>query len=456
MTHFRASREVNMTQGSIVRHLILFALPLLAGNVFQQLYNTVDSWIVSWYVGDTAFAAVGSVGPIVNMLVGTFMGLASGAGVVISQYFGAKKEEQVRQAVHTALLLTLILSVVFTAIGLLCTPALLRLMKTPDTVFPLSKAYLTIYFGGMVTMLVYNMGSGILRAVGDSRRPFYYLVVSAVLNILLDLLFVLRFHMGVQGVAWATVISQGVSAVLVIVTLLCAPSCVRLIPRMLRLNRVMLGKIVRVGLPAAVQMAVTAFSNVFVQSYINRFGEQFMEGWTAYSKIDLLALLPMQSLSLAATTFMGQNLGVGDVKRAKRGVHIALLISEIVTLILIIPMEIFAPALTRLFTETPQVVEYGALLLRIISPFYLLCCVNQIYAGALRGAGNGTAPMVIMLFSFVLFRQVYLYLVSRFIGGIIPVALGYPVGWVVCSILMVIYFHHISLLKTSVVTGEEA
>ena len=287
---------VDMTEGNITGHLIRFALPLLAGNIFQQLYNMVDTWVVGNFVSNEAFSAVGTVGPIVNMLIGCFLGFSSGAGVVISQYYGARRTERVHDAVHTALVLTVILCAVFTALGIGFTPLMLRLMNTPAEVFPESSAYLTIYFGGISGLLIYNMGSGILRAVGDSRRPFYFLVVSAVLNTALDLLFVLRFGMGVEGVAWATVIAQAVSALLVIVVLLRTEQTVRLIPRDLRIHLPVLRQIIRVGVPSALQMAITAFSNVFVQSYINSFGADCMGGWTAYTKIDQLMLLPMQTL----------------------------------------------------------------------------------------------------------------------------------------------------------------
>ena len=327
-THHRPARyDVDMTKGSITKHLINFALPLMVGNLFQQLYNMVDTWVVGNFVSNEAFSAVGTVTPIINMLIGFFLGLSSGAGVVISQYYGAQREEKVRQAVHTSMVLTFLLGIVFTAAGILMTPLMLRLMKTPAEVAPEQTTYLTIYFAGVMGLLIYNMGSGILRAVGDSRRPFYFLVVSAVLNTALDLLFVLRFGMGVEGVAWATVIAQAVSALLVIVVLLRTQQAVRLIPRDLRIHLPVLRQIIRVGVPSALQMAITAFSNVFVQSYINSFGADCMGGWTAYTKIDQLMLLPMQSLALSATTFVGQNLGRGNEPRARQGVRRALAIA---------------------------------------------------------------------------------------------------------------------------------
>lgn len=447
--------DVDMTEGNIIGHLISFALPLLIGNIFQQLYNTVDTWVVGNYVSNEAFAAVGSVGPIINMLIGFFMGLSSGAGVVISQYYGAKKEDKVSETVHTALLMTLILSVIFTVVGIAMTPTMLNFMKTDPSVFPESKVYLNIYFAGVTGLLIYNIGSGILRAVGDSTRPFIFLVVSAVINIVLDLVFVIVFDMGVAGVAYATIIAQCVSAILVVITLMRSESCIKVSLNKLRMSWEMLGKIFLVGIPAALQMAVTAFSNVFVQSYINYFGADCMSGWTAYSKIDQLILLPMQSVSLASTTFVGQNLGKNQVERAKKGVSKSLVIAIISTIILMIPVMIAAPYLVTFFNNKPEVVEYGTLLLRVISPFYVLCCINQIYMGALRGSGNTLAPMVMMLCSFVAFRQVYLYIVSRIANEIIPIAMSYPAGWLLCSALVLIYYHKANLTKTRIVNDKE-
>ncbi len=448
----KKSRDVDMTEGSIMRHLINFAIPLLVGNIFQQLYNMVDTWVVGNYVSNEAFSAVGSLGPIANMLIGIFMGLSSGAGVVISQYYGAKRYDKVQDTVHTSIVMTLVLAAIFTVIGIFMTPYMLHFMKTPDNVFPESKTYLTIYFAGIIGLMIYNIGSGILRAVGDSKRPFYFLVVSAVLNTVLDLLFVLVFHMGVAGVALATIIAQGVSAVLVLIALLRSHSCIRLEVRRLKMHWDMLAKIIKVGIPAAIQMAITSFSNVFVQSYINFFGADCMSGWTAYAKIDQLILLPMQSLALSSTTFAGQNLGRNLVDRAKKGIRISLLMSIAATLILMLPVILFAPSLVAFFNNKPEVIEYGTLMLRWLSPFYVLCCVNQIYSGALRGAGDSRAPMVILLCSFVFFRQAYLYIMANYISNtIIPIGMAYPAGWLLASILTLIYFKKAKLNKNRLV-----
>ena len=451
MSALSRRKDVDMTSGNIVRHIFSFALPLLVGNIFQQLYNTVDTWVVGNFVSNEAFSAVGTVGPIINMLIGFFMGLSAGAGVVISQYYGARREEDVSRAVHTSVVMTLIIGAVFTFIGIGMTPFMLRLMKTPPEVLPESTAYLTIYFSGLMGLMLYNIGSGILRAVGDSQRPFYFLVVCAILNTVLDLLFVLVFHMGVEGVALATILSQGVSAILVMITLLRTGGCIRLSVRKLRLHFDMLSKIVRVGIPAALQMAVTAFSNIFVQSYINYFGADCMSGWTTYAKVDQLLFLPMQSISLASTTFVGQNLGRNQPERARQGVSVALKMALCATVIMMIPLLIFAAPIVSFFNDKPQVIEYGAMLLRWMSPFYVLCCFNQIYSGALRGAGNTKAPTIIMLSSFVLFRQIYLYVMSGICNEIIPIAMSYPAGWLLCSSLTTLYYHKVKLGKTRLV-----
>ncbi len=454
----RLSRQhdVDMTHGSIIGHIIRFAFPLLIGNLFQQLYNTVDTWVVGNFVSNEAFSAVGAVSPVVNMLIGSFMGLASGAGVVISQFYGAGRNDKVGESVHSAVVMTLILSVFFTALGLLITPYMLGFMDLHKNAVAEATTYLNIYFSGMIGLMLYNMGAGILRAIGDSKRPFYFLVVCAVLNTVLDLVFVLVFHMGVEGVAYATVISQFISAILVFITLFRTDSCVKVRVSKLRIHWPILKKILLVGIPAALQMAVTAFSNVFVQSYINFFDEglpspDYMSGWTAYLKVDQLLFLPMQSIALATTTFVGQNLGKNQVARAKKGVTAAVLTSLSATAIMMVPVMIFAPAIVEFLNDKPEVIKNGTMFLHWLTPFYMLCCFNQIYASALRGSGDSRAPMVIMLSSFVLFRQLYLFVMSRICNEIIPIAMSYPAGWLLCSLLTAFYYYKVSFKKNRIV-----
>ena len=294
--------------------------------------------------------------------------------------------------------------------------------------------------------MIYNMGSAIMRAVGDSRRPFNYLVVAAITNTLLDLVFVVVFKWGVAGVAIATIIAQGLSATLTVISLCSNESAVKISFKNMRFDLEIFKEIVGIGFPAALQMAITSFSNIFVQSYINYFGKECMGGWTAYTKIDQLILLPMQSLSLASTTFVGQNIGINQIKRAEKGADTALFMSLASTAVLIVPVMVFSEACVSIFNTNPEIIEYGSLFLRWLTPFYLFWCVNQVYAGALRGVGNSTAPMVIMLFSFVVFRQTYLFVVSRFIvNEILPLAMGFPAGWAISAIITLIYYKVVGL-----------
>ena len=431
---FPKKKHIDMTDGSIVRHLVLFAIPLLLGNVFQLLYNTVDTWVVGNFVGDEAYSAVGSVGPIINMQIGFFSGLASGAGVVISQFFGAGRYDKVKTASHTSVVMTVVLCAVFTCIGVFGTPLFLRLMDTPADVFPEAEQYLTIYFAGISGLLLYNIGAGILRAVGDSRRPFYYLVVSALLNIVLDLLFVLGFGMGADGVAYATVISQGVSALLVFITLFFTRLPVKLEISKMYFDFPILGKIIRIGIPAALQMAITSFSNIFVQGYINYFGKNAMGAWTTFHKLDQFLLLPMQTVSIAATTFVGQNLGAGKPERAKRGVFISHLLSLISSAAIMIPLMIFAPYAVAFFNDSPAIVVLALEVVYFVTPTYLICCYNQISAAALRGAGNAKVPMIIFITSFVGVRQLYLFIMANYISNnFIAIVYAMPVGWLFAS-----------------------
>ncbi len=438
--HREKRSSMDMTQGSIFRQLIAFSFPLLVGNLFQQLYNTVDTWVVGNFVSDEAFAAVGSMGPIVNMFIGFFLGFSAGAGALISQNFGAKNEAAIEKLVHTAVMMSLFFGVFFTVVGHLLTPLLLTFAKIPKNVQDEATIYLSIYFSGIMGLVLYNMGAAILRAVGDSKRPFYFLVVCAVLNTVLDLLFVCVFGMMVEGVAWATIISQGVSGILIFITLMRTKTCIRFQFRKLRMDFYMLKRIITLGIPSALQLSITSFSNVFVQSYINHFQDACMSGWTAYSKIDNLLFLPSQAIALASTTFVGQNLGCGQVKRARQGVSRSILLALSVTVALMTPVLLFSGTVVKFFISRPESIAYGTMFLRYITPFYILTCFNQIFASALRGAGNSRAPMFIMLFSYVGFRQVYLAIMASVYNKVLAIGMGYPLGWIVCCILFTVYY----------------
>lgn len=444
MSHSQTKTR-NMTEGNIWMHLILFALPLLIGNLFQQLYNTVDSIVVGNFVSKTALAAVGSTDNIINTIIGFFSGLATGAGVVISHSFGSGDKKALHRAVHTTITLTFVLSIFFTIAGLLLAPLFLKLMATPEDVLPEASAYLRIYFAGVSGLMIYNMGSGILRAVGDSRRPLYILILCAVTNIVLDLAFVVYLGAGVEGVAYATIISQWISAILVLVILTKEQSDYRLVWKDLRIDKRTTLSILRIGLPAGLQMAITSFSNVFVQSYINQFGSSCMAGWTTYGKLDKFCLLPIQSLGLAITTFVGQNLGAKKMERARKGTAYAVILSIGAALVLMMPVMAAAPMLAALFTKDPEVIAYGVRFIRLMMPFYVAISFNQILGNALRGAGNSVVPMILMMSSFIVFRQIYLFAISHIYNTITSVALGYPFGWILCSVLLLIYYGKMGL-----------
>lgn len=431
----------DMTQGSIVKQLIQFSLPLMLGNVFQMLYNTVDSVVVGNFVGTQALAAVGSTTMIVNIMVFFFNGFATGASVVIARRFGARDQQQLHTAVQTTMATTFVLAVFFTVIGLIGVEPMLRLMATPEDVFGEAAIYLRIYIAGFSGLVIYNMCSGILRAVGDTTRPLYFLILTSVLNIVLDLFFVLKLHMGIAGVAYATIISQFVSAGLTLLLLSSTRDIYRLNWKGLSINTQVLGQIVAVGLPAAIQSVITSFSNVFVQSYINAFGSQCMAGWSAYNKLDQFILLPMQSLAMAATTFVSQNIGANQQKRASKGTVASVSLSLGVTAVIILAVCIFAAPAITLFTPDEAVIEFGVLFVRTNFVFLLFNCVNHVLAGALRGRGDSTASMAIMLITFVGLRQIYLFVVTRFVANTPAlVGFGYPVGWMACCVIEVAYY----------------
>ena len=442
-----ARRDSDMTEGNIWMHMLRFSIPMAIGLLFQQLYNTVDTLVVGRFVGQQAQAAVGSTGPIINTVVGFCAGLATGASVVISQRYGAHDNEGLSRAVHTTVALTFLLSIITTAVGILIIPPMLNFMQTPADVMGESSCYLTIYFSGITGLLFYNLGSGILRAVGDSRRPLFFLILSALLNTVLDLLFVLGFGMGVDGVAYATVLAQILSALMILFTLSREKGNYGIRWGKVRIDRDSLRQILRIGLPSSIQSAITAFSNVFVQSYINYFGSACMAGYGVYGKIDAFALIPVQSISMSSTTFVGQNWGARQPQRAREGVRIATVMSIASTVALGAIVFVLARPLMGFFSPEAEVVDYGIQFIHIVTPFYIAICFNQIYAGALRGVGDATMPTVIMLISFVVFRQIYLAVTRALGAGFLAVALAYPVGWILCSSLLVIRYSRSVLVR---------
>ncbi|MCR5370090.1 MAG: MATE family efflux transporter [Clostridium sp.] len=430
-----------MTQGPILGQLLLFALPLLFGNIFQMMYNTVDVIVVGNFVGKEALAAVGSTTMIINMQVFFFNGFSVGAGVVIGHHFGARDMEKLHSAVETTMAMTFIFCVIFTAVGVGYVKPMLRLMATPEDVFPEAVRYLTIYFSGIAGLLIYNIGSGILRAVGNTTLPLVFLVLTSVLNIILDLFFVVCLHLGIAGVAYATIISQFISAALTLYLLSSTKEIYRLVWRDLHIDRSVMGHIISVGLPAGIQSVITAFSNTFVQAYVNYFGSGCMAGWSCYNKLDQLVMLPMQSIGMAATAFVSQNIGAKQEERANRGTVRSIQIVIVVTLAITTLLVVFARQSVMLFSKDEEVIAFGVMFLRTNTFFLLANCVNHVLAGALRGRGDSRGPMVIMLTSFVAIRQIYLFIMTRFISNTPrPVGFSYPVGWTVCMVLEVAYY----------------
>ena len=442
MKHREKTSAQDMTKGNIVLLLVQFAVPLIVGNLFQMMYNTVDSLVVGNFVGKEALAAVGSTTMIINMLVFFFNGVSTGAGVVISRNYGARKYDRLHAAVETTIFVTFVCGILFTVIGILMVHPMLLFMSTPEDVMDAATVYLKIYFAGMLGLLVYNMGSGILRAVGDTRRPLLFLIFTSVVNAVLDLLFVIVFHAGIAGVAYATIIAQFLSAIMILVLLSRTKEIYHLSWRDMKCDLTVLRQIFVIGLPAGVQSVITAFSNVFVQSYINSFGSACMAGWSCYNKLDTFIMLPMQSMAQAATTFVGQNIGAGKDDRVNKGTVQSITLTVGFTGIIAVFLYFFAAPVTGIFTGDADVIRYGVLFLQGNVFFMLFNCVNHTLAGALRGRGDSTGPMVIMLLNFVALRQVYLFVVTRFISNTERlVGFSYPVGWTACCIMEVAYFY---------------
>ncbi len=442
MHHSGQSTARDMTTGAILPQLLLFCLPLLLGNIFQLLYNTVDTLVVGNYVSTEALAAVGCTTVIVNMIVLFFNGLSIGAGVVIGQNYGAKDIKMLHTAVETTIALTLIVSVVFSIIGVLLVKPMLLMMATPDDVMADASLYLRIYFGGISGLLIYNMGSGILRAVGDSTRPLYFLILTSAVNIVLDLFFVLVLHMGVAGVATATVIAQFISAFLVLLLLTKSHDIYQLVWSDLHLHGKTVRRILLIGLPTAIQSVITSFSNVFVQSYVNVFGSACMAGWGCYNKLDQFVFLPIQSMSIAATTFVSQNIGARQRARADRGTVEAVTMASAITAAVAAILFIFAREATGLFTKDEAVISYSVLFIRMNVFFLIANTINHVLAGALRGRGESRGPMIIMLCTFVAARQIYLFAATRLIANTpAVVGRGYPVGWCLCCVIELLYYY---------------
>lgn len=436
-----------MTEGVIWKQLLLFALPLLLGNLFQQFYNTVDSIVVGNYIGANALASVGASTPIVNLMVGMFTGLGTGAGVVIAQFFGAKDHKGVHDGVHTTIALCLVSGLVMAVVGVALSPTILRLLDTPAEIMEGSVTYLQIYFMGVMALMIYNMGSGILRAVGDSRTPLYFLMVSSVVNILLDLLFVIKIQMGVAGVAWATLIAQAISACLVLIRLMTSTESYKLILKDIRFHKKVLLETIRIGLPGGIQNAVISFSNLIVQYNINSFGAAAVAGCSAYTKIDGFAILPVMSFSMAITTFTGQNIGAKNYDRVRKGAKTCLVIALAVTLTLSGGLYLFGEKLLRVFSSDQQVLSYAMQMMHFLVPGYVCLATAHTYCGVVRGAGISMVPMLALVGNMCVLRVIWISLAMPVFHNIIVVFLGYSLTWLTSALTMVIYYHRSGWLE---------
>lgn len=428
-----------MTEGSIWKKILFFSIPLILGNLFQQLYNTVDSIIVGNYIGSEALAAVGSSGSLINLLIGFCIGASAGAGVVIAQFYGAQDREGVRKAVHTTIAIAIAAGAVLTVVGIVATPILLKAMGTPQEVFDQASIYLKVYFGGILFSVVYNMPAGILNAVGNSKRSLVYLMIAATSNIFLDLLFVVVLKMGIVGVAIATDISQLLSCIFIILFLVRSEDVYRVKLKDIRCYDNLLGKILKIGLPTGVQNIVISLSNVIVQSSVNSFGAVAMAGFAAYIKVDGFNILPVLSFSMAATTFVGQNVGAGRLDRVKKGMYVSVAMGIIYTVCTGILLLAFAPQVIGVFTQNGKVVEYGVYIMKFFCPFYWMLGILHILAGTIRGTGKTMQAMVVFLFSLCIFRVLWIWgamSLSHKIGGVM---LGYPLSWLVGLVMILIY-----------------
>ena len=428
-----------MTDGNIWKLLIIFSIPLILGNLLQQMYNTADSIIVGNFVGSNGLAAVGSGTALINLIIAFSQGAAVGAGVIVSQNLGARDKQKTKLAVHTAMCIAIILGVILSAIGVIFSRDLLVWMKTPKSVLKDSMLYLQIYCGGLIFNVIYNMATGILNAAGNSKRPLIYLAIASVTNIILDLVFIKALKWGVKGAAIATDISQALSCVLAVGYLLRVNSDYKLIVKELKIYGNTAKQIIRVGLPTAIQNMVISFSNVLVQSSVNSYGATAMAGYAAYLKIDGFNILPVLSISMAVTTFTGQNVGAKKPDRVKKGMWNALIMGVVYTVIIGVVILLTSHTVLGLFTKDNEVITYGQLAMKYFCPFYFLLGILNILAGTVRGAGKGVPPMLILLFSMCIFRILWIKIALPFYSTIDGVFILYPISWFVGMVLMIIY-----------------
>ena len=431
--------EVNLTEGSIAKNIIKFAIPMFIGNLFQQLYNVADSLVVGNFLGSDALAAVTSTGSLIFLLVGFFNGTAMGAGVIIARFFGAKDHENVKKAIHTDLAFGILCGAIMTLVGVIFAPQILTLMDTPEDVFVQSVLYIRIYFLGSIAVVLYNVCMGIMQAVGDSRHPLYYLIFSSAVNILLDLLFNGVFKLGVEYAALATIISQLLATLMCLWRLTGKSQTYRVELGKIGFDKDLLKQIVGIGLPSGLQNSIISIANVVIQANINAFGSAAMAGCGAYFKIEGFVFLPITCFSMALTTFIGQNLGAKQYDRAKKGAAFGIFCSITLAEVIGILVYFFMPRLILLFNAEADVVNYGILQAHTESLFYFLLAFSHTVAGIMRGAGKSTVPMFVMLGCWCIFRITYVTIITSIIPTIQVVFWAYPITWSLSSVVFLIY-----------------
>ena len=450
----RTGAETNInqiTEGVIWKQLLAFFFPILFGTFFQQLYNTTDAIVVGNFVGKQALAAVGGpASTLINLLVGFFTGLSSGATVVISQFYGAKHKDDVRKAVHTSIALSIAGGAVIMVLGIAFAGVALRAMNTPEDIMSMSLTYMRIYFLGVIPSLIYNMGSGILRAVGDSKRPLYFLIASTLTNIVLDLFFVLVLRMGVAGVAIATSLSQVASAAMVMYALMKTDDMYRLYLREIRFSPSILSAIIRIGLPAGLQSTMYSVSNLIIQASINSFGTDTIAAWTAYSKIDGMFWMIMSAYGVSITTFAGQNFGAGKYDRIHKSVRVCIGMSAFTSVLLSAIVLVGGRFFLGLFTDDPGVADIGMSIIHVIAPTYITYICIEILGGTARGCGDSIIPMLLTCFGVCVLRVIWILGIVPIHRDLATVAFSYPLTWAVTSIMFIIYYLRGNWLKRNI------
>lgn len=437
----RSPAKNQITEGVIWKQLLFFFFPILLGTLFQQLYNTADTIVVGRFVGTDALASVGgSTGQMVNLVVNFFVGLSSGATVIIARFYGAGNRWKLNNALHTAIALSIVGGIITAILGILLTPSILEMMQTPADVIGGSITYLRIYFAGIIFVFIYNIGSGILRAVGDSKRPLYFLMICCFLNIGLDILFVVLLKLGVKGAAYATVISQAISALLVLLALGQSTDIYRLRLRKIRFHRALLISIITIGLPAGIQSVMYSISNIIIQTSLNSLGTETVAAHTAFTKIDAIYWMISGAFSVSIITFIGQNFGAKKFDRMKKSIKVCLLMDLAASVILSTVMLLMGPYLLQLFTTDEKVIEIGMQIIHIIAPSYSVFIFIEILSSSLRGMGNVLVPMLMTCGGVCVLRILWIFLFVRQHLTIFNILLSYPISWGLTAILFIVYF----------------